>query len=142
MSNPYMGNQVVSGNDATVWVNNEVWPDLKSMEYKITGEFEDINFLGDPRTHKKYMGFNVEGTLTFNKIRSRGASIMGKAFKTGVMPEIKIVTKIFNRATNKSERVALLGVVFSEFGASTEAKAISEEELPFSCSDFEILETM
>ncbi|WP_338841851.1 phage tail tube protein [Paenibacillus glucanolyticus] len=140
--NPYMGNQVVSGNDSAVWVNNEVWPDLKSLEYKMTGEFEDVTFLGDPRTYKKYMGFGGEGTATFNKIRSRGASIMGEAFKTGVMPEIKIVTKIQNRATGKAERVALLGVIFTEFGASTEAKAISEEELPFTFSDYEILGTM
>ncbi|WP_208652576.1 phage tail tube protein [Paenibacillus lautus] len=140
--NPYMGNQVVSGNDANVWVNNEIWPDLKSLEYKMTGEFEDVTFLGDPRTYKKYMGFGGEGTLTSNKIRSRGISIMAEAFKTGEMPDIRIVTKIQNRSTGKAERVALLGVIFSEFGASTEAKSISEEELPFTFSDFEILGTM
>jgi len=142
MNNPYMGNNVVSGNDTTVWVNNEVWPDLKSMEYKVTAEFEDINFLGDPRTYKKFMGYAGEGTLTLNKTKSRGLSIMGDAFKTGVMPDIKIVTKILNRATNKSERVVLLGITFSEFGSNTEAKSISEEELPFSFADYEILEQM
>lgn len=142
MNNPYMGNHVVSGNDSMVWVNNEVWPDFKSIEYKVTGEFEDVTFLGDSRTYKKYMGYNCEGTLTFNKMRSRGISIMGDAFKSGIMPDIKIVTKILNRATGKSERVALLGVIFTEFGSSTEAKSIAEEELPFTFSEYEILETM
>ncbi|MWC26633.1 phage tail tube protein [Paenibacillus sp. MMS18-CY102] len=136
------GNQVVTGNDATVWINDSIWPDVKSVEYKMAGEFEDITFLGDPRTYKRYLGFGGEGTLTLNKMFSRGASILGKAFKTGIMPDVKIVVKIANKSTGKSERAILKGVVFSDFGASTEAKAVGTEELPFTFSDYDILETL
>lgn len=135
-------NGVISGNDCTVWINNEVWDDIKSFEYKITGEFEDINFLNDPRTYKKYNGFNGEGTLTLNKKQSRGAKILADAFKTGIMPDIKIVSKIFNQSTGTSERAVFSEIIFSEFGGKFEAKGISEEELPFSFSDFEFIETM
>lgn len=140
--NPNKGNQVVSGNDAIVWINNEIWDEVKSFEYKMTGDFEDVTFLNDPRTYKKYIGFNGEGTLTLNKTRSRGASILAAAFKTGVMPEVKIVTKITNGSTGKAERIALSGIVFSEFGSSTEAKSIVEEELPFTFSEYDVLELM
>ena len=136
------GNQVVSGNDSTVWVNNELWDDVKSVEYKVTGDFEDITFLGDARTHKKFIGYTGEGTLTMNKVHSRGASILAEAFKTGIMPDVKIVLKIENKSTGKSERAVLNDVVFSEFGSNTEAKAIGEEELPFTFADYEILETL
>ncbi|MBO7747353.1 hypothetical protein I8J29_24515 [Paenibacillus sp. MWE-103] len=136
------GNNVVSGNDLTVWINNEIWDDTKLAEYKLTGEFEDVTFLGDPRTYKKYLGFGGEGTLTLNKMHSRGASILAEAFKTGVFPDIKIVVKIANKSTGKAERAILTGVVFSEFGSSTEAKAVATEELPFTFSDYEMLELL
>ncbi|MDU4696392.1 MAG: phage tail tube protein [Paenibacillus sp.] len=140
--NPNKGNQVVSGSDQTTWVNNEIWDDVKSVEFKMTGEFEDITFLGDPRTYKKYTGFTGEGTITVNKSRSRGAVILAEAFKTGVMPDVKIVTKLVNPSTKKAERVAISGVIFTEFGHSSEAKGIIEEELPFTFSEYEVLETM
>lgn len=140
--NPYRGNRVVSGNEAMVWINNEIWDDVNSFEYKMTGEFEDVSFLGDPRTYKRYKGFTGEGTLKLNKIYSRGATILSEALKTGVMPEVKIVTKVTNKSTGKVERVVLSGIIFSEFGINTEAKALVSEELPFTFSDFEVLEYM
>ncbi|MNP58377.1 hypothetical protein D3C76_1532880 [compost metagenome] len=88
------------------------------------------------------MGFAGEGTLTFNKMYSRGAALLAEAFKTGVMPDVKIVTKTLNSSTGKAERAVLSGVVFSEFGASTEAKSVGEEEIPFTFSEFEFLELM
>lgn len=136
------GNYVVSGNESVVWVNNEIWDDIKSIEFKMTGEFEDVTFMGDPRTHKKYLGFTGEGTITTNKMYSRGATLLGDAFKTGIMPDVKIVTKITNKSTGKSERIAISGITFSEFGGSTEAKTIASEELPFSFSDYDVLETL
>lgn len=136
------GNKVISGSDMTVWINNEIWDDLKKFEYKITGEFEDVTFLGDPRTYKKYTGFTGEGTLTTNKTQSRGARILAEAFRTGVMPTVKIVTKILNKSTGKAERCVFSGIIFSEFGGSSEAKALTEEELPFTFSEFEFLEFM
>jgi hypothetical protein len=138
----YKGNNVVSGNDTLVWINDSIWEDIKSVEYKMTGDFEDVTFLGDPRTYKKYMGFAGEGTLNLNKMHSRGATILAEAFKTGQMPDIKIVIKIANRSTGKAERVVLSGVIFTEFGSNTEAKSIATEELPFTFSDYDVLETL
>lgn len=135
-------NGVISGNDCMVWINNVIWDDIKSFEYKITGNFEDINFLGDPRTHKKYTGFDGEGTLTMNKTKSRGAQILAEAFKTGIMPDVKIVSKVMNQSTGTVERAVFSGIIFTEFGGKYEAKGLSEEELPFTFSDFEFLETM
>jgi len=140
--NPNKGNGVISGNDAITWINNEIWDDISSIEYKITGEFEDVTFLGDPRTYKKYTGFTGEGTITLNKTRSRGAAILGQAFKTGNMPDVKIVTKLLNKSTGATERVVLSGIIFTEFGSSTEAKALVSEELPFTFSEYEVLEIM
>lgn len=142
MSSVSVGNGVVSGNDLTVWVNNEIWDGVEKFEYKITGDFEDLTFIGDPRTHQKFLGYSGEGTITTKKKASRGASLLADAFKKGVMPEVKIVTKILNPSTGKAERAVITGITFSEFGVSGEAKATMSEELPFKFSDFEFLEIM
>lgn len=135
-------NGVVSGNDCMVWINNEIWDEIKSFEWKVTGNFEEVNFLGDPRTYKKYMGFDGEGTITMNKKKSRGAQLLAEAYKTGIMPDVKIVTKTTNKSTGMSERAVFTGITFSEFGGKSEAKGLSEEELPLSFAEYEFLEYM
>ncbi|MGQ7276639.1 phage tail tube protein [Brevibacillus thermoruber] len=135
-------NGVISGNDCIVWMNNEVLDDIKGIEWKITLNFEDITYLNDHRTYKKYLGFSGEGTLTFNKTRSRGATLLKDAIKSGAMPDVKIVTKLMNKSTGKAERAVFTGVTFSEFGTSAEAKSVSEESLPFSFADIEFPELM
>lgn len=135
-------NGVISGNDCFVWMNGELLDDIKSFEYKVTLDFGDVTYLGDPKTYRKYQGFTAEGTLTFNKIRSRGATMLKGAIKSGVMPDVKIVTKMVNASTKKAERAVISGITFSEFGASLEAKTIGEESLPFSFTDIDFPEVM
>ncbi|MDN4093575.1 phage tail tube protein [Brevibacillus agri] len=135
-------NGVVSGNDCIVWLNGEILDDLKQFEWKVTLDFADVNYLNDPRTYKKYQGFSGEATLTFNKTRSRGATLLKDAIKSGTMPDIKIVTKLENKSTGKAERAVFTGITFNEFGASSEAKTVGEESLPFSFSDIDFPELM
>nr|WP_240967966.1 phage tail tube protein [Paenibacillus aquistagni] len=133
----------MSGTDGTAWINGEEWAELKAIEAKVTGEFEDVTFCGDYGTYKRFMGRTCEGTLTLNKVMSRGMKLMAEAFKTGVMPDIKIITKLVNKQTGKAERVALKDVVFSEFAiAKFENRSLLEEELPFTFSDYDILEAI
>lgn len=137
------GNEVLSGTDGTIWVNGEEWAELSGIELKVSGEFEDITFCNDYGTYKRYMGFTGEGTITIKKTQSRGMKIMATAFKTGVMPDIKIITKLTNKQTGKAERTVVKDVVFSEFNlAKFENRSIIEEELPLTFSDYEVLETI
>lgn len=135
-------NGVISGNDCTVWLNGQELNDIESIEYTVTLEYEDVNFLGDPRTYKKYVGSNGAGTLNFNKTQSRGARLLANAIKTGMMPDVKIVTKLNNPATRRAERAVISGVTFNEFGASTEPKAVGKEALPFNFTDIDYVEFM
>lgn len=135
-------NGVVSGNKCTVWLNGEILDDIKSFEWKVTQDYADITYLGDPRNYRKPLGWSGEGTLVFNKTRSRGATLLKDQLKTGIAPDVKIVTKMENVSTGKAERAVISGITFSEFGASSEAKAVSEESLPFSFSDIDFPELM
>lgn len=136
-------NKVLTGNNGNVWLNGQLMAQVKAIELKVTGNFEDINFCGDPSTHSKYTGWSGEGTLTMYKIDSTIIQMIAKAYKTGVMPAIKIITKVKDENTGKSERIAVSGITITEFTlAKFEAKANIEEELPLKFSNYEVLDTI
>lgn len=134
-------NRVLTGNTGNVWINGKLLAQIKSIEAKITGNFEDLNCIGDYATYSVYTGWAGEGTLTMQKIDSTALDILADAFKTGQMPEIKITTKLEDKSTKKSERVAISNVAFTEFNlVKFEAKALIEEEIPFKFSDYDVIE--
>lgn len=135
------GNRVISGTNGNIWVNGELWAECKSFEAKVTGQFESVSFAGEYNEHQKYMGWTGEGSITLTKVYSRGMSIMAKAFKSGKMPDIKIVGKLADPDAYGAERIALEEVVFKEFNLlKFENRSVCEEELPFSFADYDVLE--
>ncbi|KEZ85549.1 terminase [Clostridium sulfidigenes] len=136
-------NRVLTGSSGNVWVNGKLLSQLKSIELKVTGNFEDLNFCGDNSTYSRYTGFTGEGTMTLQKIDSTILELIGDAYISGVMPDIKIITKLTDKSTGKSERVAVSDVTITEFMlAKFEAKALIEEELPLKFSKYDVLETI
>lgn len=134
-------NRVLTGSNGHVWLNNQLLAQVKSIEAKITGNFEEVTFVGDYATHNVYTGWAGEGTLTLQKVDSTALSLVGDSFKKGVLPDIKIVTELKDYVTGKAERVAISNVVISEFMLTKfEGKAIVEEEIPFKFSEYDILE--
>lgn len=134
-------NRVLTGAGGNVWINGKLLAQLKSIELKVTGNFEDLNFCGDNATYNRYTGFTGDGNMTLQKIDSTVLDLVGQAYLDGVMPDIKIITKLTDKQTGKSERVSVSGVTITEFMlAKFEAKALLEEELPLKFSNYEILE--
>lgn len=134
-------NRILSGSNGNVWLNGKLLAQLKSIEAKITGEFEDVSFVGDYATYSAYMGWVGEGTMVLQKIDSTVLSLVSNSFKTGVMPELKIVTKLTDKNTGNSERTSITNVVVTEaMLAKMENKALCEDEIPFKFSDYEVLE--
>ncbi|MCB2310653.1 phage tail tube protein [Clostridium tagluense] len=134
------GNEVLSANEGSVFVNGETWSNIEKVDAKATAEFEDINFVGDPKTKKRYKGFKIEGSVSMKKIDSRVSYLIADGIRTGNMPEIKIIARQ-GKLNGQSERVALIGVVFSELTlVQLEAGALVSEELPLTAEDFEYLD--
>ena len=114
-----------------------------TKKYGVEPRHIDINVCGDPATYKVYNGYAGEGTLTVLKIDSDILIQMAEAFRTGVMPEITVITAQTQKGTNKVERVAYSDVTVDEFMlAKFEKKAKTELEVPFKFGNFEVLETL
>lgn len=136
-------NRILTGNNGNMWFNGRLASTLKSAELKVTGNFEEVNVCGENGTYNKFTGWTGEGTMVWGKVDSTVVSLMADAYKSGVMPEIKIVTKLTDKATGKSERVAISDVVLTEFFlAKFEAKTLIDEEIPLKFSNYEVLETI
>jgi len=136
-------NKILTGNSGKAWLNGQLLAQLKEIELKVNGNFEDINFCGDSSTHSKYTGWSGEGTITLFKIDSILIKLIAKAYLTGIMPDIKLITNLTDEATGKSERVAVSGITVTSFIlAKFQAKTNVEEELPLKFSKFEILDTI
>lgn len=136
-------NHIMHGSGGNAWWNGRKLATLQSVEAKVTGDFEDINVCGDPATYSNYNGYAGEGTLTMLKIDSEILKELSVAYNSGVMPSISIVTAQKQKGTDKVERIAYEDVVVTEFMlAKFEAKAKTEEEVPFKFGHFTVLETL
>lgn len=131
------------GTNGYLWINNNLLANLKSIELKVTGNFEEVNTCGNWGTESVYTGFSGEGSITCLKVDSTVLKLVSDAYKNGNMPEIKIISKLTDKSTGKSERASVTGVVITEFFlAKFESKTICEEEIPIKFSDYEVLETI
>ena len=135
-------NKILGGNNGQAWLEGKAIFSLEKIEVKITGEFTDVNQCGDTGTGYAYNGWKGEGTVTVNKTESMGITQVAAGFKNGIIPIVKIISKLENKSTGRSERAAVFGF-FKEFNLmSFAAKENSKEELPFTVTDYEILETL
>ena len=143
MANQGLANKVLTGSSGNLWFNGKLLANLSKIEAKVKGDFETVEFCGDNATYSRYNGWSGEGTLTVKKIDSTIWKICADAYKTGVMPDIKLISSLTDKATGKSEKASIEGVVITEFLlAGFESKKIIEEEFPFNFGDFEPIEAI
>lgn len=98
----------------------------------MTGDFEDMAFCGEDASFPEYNGYSIEGTITDRKSDSWLELAIADGYRTGIMPDIVIMTSLGRRGSAARERWSLSGVVFTEVAlANIEAKKGVERELPF-----------
>lgn len=134
-------NRILRGNSGRVWFNGRLLSALSKIELKVTGSFEDIEFCGDLATHSLYTGWSGDGSISMFKVDSETLALMAEAYQSGVMPDIKIITKLTDAVTGQSERVSVENVVITEFMlAAFEKKSVINQEFPLKFSEYKILE--
>lgn len=140
-----MGKQtkVLHGSCSEVYINGVRDVLTTKIEVKVTGDFEDGAFCGDYGTFPIYNGYSIEGTITDKKLDSTLEVAIAEGYRTGVMPDIVLITALTNPATRQVERWSVSGVVFTEVAlANIEAKKAVERELPFKAETYKNLEAI
>lgn len=134
------GEQWLNGKNGTTYVDGKKVMTQVSLEFKVTGNFEEMSVCGDMGTSQSYGGYSVEGTLKKYKIDSEFASETITGFVNGTPKYYKIIVEIENKYNGKKEIWALDGVVFTELGVNHSSGEKVEEELPFKAESVELLE--
>ena len=140
-----MGKQtkVLHGSCSEVYINGVREELATKIEVKVTGDFEDGTFCGEYGTFPIYNGYSVEGTLTGKKSDSSLEVAITEGYRTGVMPDIVLMTSLTQPSTRKVERWSISGVVFTEVAlANIEAKKAVEREMPFKAEKWKNLEAI
>ena len=134
-------NKAINGTFGRVWVNNEDYGTVKQFEAKVPLEWESVPIPEKLSPSYKYMGFEIEGTLTGTKIDSRFVKLYSDGILTGEIPEVDIIARVADPQADGQERVALYGVVFDELTlAKFENNTIVEEEIPFKAASYKYLD--
>ena len=141
MADSIKTNQIIRGTYGRVWIDGELFANVKSFEAKLTLNYEEVDLSNDLGKHQRYMGFTGEGTMTLHKVNSKIFAKLAKAIKSGEMPEISIVGKLEDPTALGAERVSFTEVTIDEVMAlKYENATIGEEEVPFKFADYEPLD--
>lgn len=141
MADSVKTNQIIRGTYGRVWIDGELFANVKSFEAKLTLNYEEVDLSNDLGKHQRYMGFTGEGTMTLHKVNSKIFAKLAKAIKSGEMPEISIVGKLEDPTALGAERVSFTEVTIDEVMAlKYENATIGEEEVPFKFADYEPLD--
>ncbi|MFD2614497.1 phage tail tube protein [Paenibacillus gansuensis] len=139
----HKANRIINGTFGRVWVDGELWAEVDSFEAKVTINWEEVNFANDGATYQKATGWKSDGKMKIKKIYSRVQRKMAENVRKGIYPRLEIVGKVEDPDTRVSERVALHDVTIGEFMLlKFETKTLGSEEIPFSFSDYEMVDTI
>ena len=134
-------NRIIRGTFGAVWMNNEKLYEVKSAEAKVTLNYEELHLNGEFGTDRRYMGYDVSGTVTLHKCGSRAARLYASAPKTGILPEVKMDFALKDPDVAGAQRAVLEGVTFDELTlAQFENNTVLEESIPFHAAGFDLPE--
>ena len=136
-----MSNNYWNGSNGNMWLNDSDFDKVKSYEVKMTLDWEEVpNGLSKERV---LMGYSYEGKFVYRKTDKNHTTVMDLIFKdysNGIVTDVSIIGKAYNKTTGKVERIKVTGITFDELELQKwEEKSLVEVEMPFKASKVEIL---
>ena len=110
-------NQILRGQFGKVWIDGELFANVKSFEAKISLKYEAVDINGEMGVHQRLVGFEGAGTLV-----------------------LQIVSKVTDPDVSGAERIELTGVTLDELTHAFENKKVQEESYPFKFADYNYLD--
>lgn len=135
-------NQYWNGSNGEIWVNSVALDKVESFEITQEVEWEEIPAgLSDDRM---LLGYSYTGSLTYRKTDKNYNSaieLLFQSYQQGIVPDVTIVAKAFNRASGKTQRIEITGITFDSLPIQEwEAKSSVEISLDFSAYEVNILQ--
>lgn len=133
----------MSGSFGEVWINSQYMAQAIALEAKMTLSTTEVTQCRTLKKGSKVTGIEGKGTLKLNHVTSFFLCYMGDAIRKGKTPKATIISKVDDPDSLGAERVKLSDCVFTELAvADWEAGKLMEDSIPFSFSDFEVLDVV
>ncbi|MEG0783991.1 MAG: phage tail tube protein [Christensenella sp.] len=131
---------IINGTFGEVWVDGEYIAECYGLQAKVTIDKESVNLCGNLMVGKKIKQTEGTGSLKLHKVSNYFARKTSQYLKNGVSQDITIISKLADPDC-EAERVALSGISFDDITlADWEAAIIGKLEMPFTFSDYEVLD--
>lgn len=93
MANKDIHNQILRGQFGKVWIDGELFANVKSFEAKISLKYEAVDINGEMGVHQRLVGFEGAGTLVLHKIDSRVAQKLQVKLKMVAFQTLRLCLK-------------------------------------------------
>lgn len=133
-------NAIYNGTHGKLWLSTDSQEieigSMQTFTLHQTNQFEDVDEADCLHKKKRFVGYELTGTLTKFKVGHEFVEILEK-YTTGETPEITLIGKAYNPSTGKSGTIKVSGVTFNEGDVmNLEQKTAVKEELPFSAETY------
>ena len=125
------GQRVISGSKGSIWIDGELWAEVKSIESKATINRETVQMANSYDEDTKMMSIACEGSFVIHKVYSREKAFI-EALKNGIDKRFQLFVTLddkdaFGRESIKLDNCWLNEITIAQFEVGT----ILEREFPF-----------
>ena len=139
----FSAHQVINGTWGEVWIDGTYMAEVTAFEAKVTLEKADVNMTRRLAKAQKITGFSCTGQITLNKVSSYFIKKLSDDMKAGRQTACTIISKLDDPDSSGAERVVIKDAVFDELTlANWAAKTLGEEQVSFTFSDWDLLDTI
>ena len=139
----YLPENVINGTYGEVWIDGDYMAEVTGLEAKVSLEKTDVNQVGTLAKGYKITGIDCKGTLKMNKVSSYFIKKLSDNLKKGKTVSVTIISKLADPDAFGAERIELLNCTFDELTlANWEAKKLGEESIPFTFTDWNLLDVI
>lgn len=133
--------KTIFGTWGKVWLDGDLVAEATSLQAKATLDKTEVPMCGVMGKRYKTTGFDIKGSLKFNKINNRMAIKIADNLRKGKETVCEIISELADPTASGAERVRLIGCKFDELTITDwEAKKIVDETIPFTAEDFEYID--
>ncbi len=139
----FSAHQVLNGTWGELWIDATYMAEVTAFEAKVILEKADVNMTRRLAKAQKITGFSCTGQITLNKVSSYFIKKLSDDMKAGKQTVCTIISKLDDPDSNGAERVVIKVAVFDELTlANWAAKTLGEEQVSFTFSDWDLLDTI
>lgn len=137
----YRHEQVMSGTWGEIWIDGEYFAEVLSFKANVKLDKQEINKARTLAKGYKIVGITCTGSVKLHKVSSTLLQRISANLKRGKATVMTIIAKIDDPDSIGSERVVIKDATFDEINlADWEVKKVMEENLPFTFSDWDLLD--